>query len=399
MFLLRNRLFAEHAGIVPTLVSFDDQVDQERIRATLRAEGKVTEQTQFRNLHESLSTENFPATQEKLSVPGRDYHRPDGSVYLRKSPDGVFLAGPDQRITHRFDSVRALRGWWLSRQFDPGQRVFIISDSRFAVRSLVPLKQNPQVRLIHVVHNIHVTAPYQRDSPIQPSHEPVLEAIPELDALVTLTRRQGEDIAARFATANNLRVIPNPIDGGPTAEPGDRRPLLRFVVLGRLEPQKQIADAVRAFALVVAEEPGARLEIYGEGSQRAELEEQIRAAGLEKSVELRGYDPAAKEELHTATALLLTSRFEGYPLVVLEAMRRGCPVIAYDIAYGPREQVRDGGFLLEPGDTAGLAERMLRLIREPGLVEQLSRAAREQAAEHTVEQYLRQWQALLHHVA
>jgi poly(glycerol-phosphate) alpha-glucosyltransferase len=168
-------------------------------------------------------------------------------------------------------------------------------------------------------------------------------------------------------------------------------------MLGRLTPQKRFEDAVQAFARVAATEPGATLDIYGDGEQWTLVEQQIRHAGLENVVRLRGFDPQAKERLAEATALLLTSRFEGYPLVVLEALRRGCPVIAYDIAYGPREQLTDGenGFLVRPGDLEALAERIVRLARDRALATRMSEAARASAADHSVGQYLQNWRAVL----
>ena len=429
MFLLRNRLFAEQAGITPTLLSFDDQPDYPRIRAELAASGLIDPSTVILNLFEWLRNEPPPLAPDQGSLlPDQadldrtdqphpdgtvhlssyskgtpvmtDYRRADGSVYLRRGPQGLLLTDRNNRVVRRFGGMGALRRWWVAGLFDPDPSlpVFVISDSRFALRHLVPLTQHDQVRLIHVVHNVHVLEPYQPGSEPHPTHVPVLESIPQLSALVTLTERQRDDIVARFDTAGNVHVIPNPVDRAGSANSAPRQPR-RFVMIGRLERQKRIEDAVRAFATVVAREPGATLDIYGEGSRRQEVQNLLRTMGLEQAVRLRGYDVAAKEQLHTATALLLTSRFEGYPLVVLEALARGCPVIAYDIVYGPREQVRSAGFLVRPGDTAELAGQRRRLVRDPDLRARLSTAARAEAATHSVQQYLRDWQTLLHRVA
>ncbi len=104
---------------------------------------------------------------------------------------------------------------------------------------------------------------------------------------------------------------------------------------------------------MLKEEPEARLDIYGDGSTRGVVEAEITKLGLEKSVILHGFDPRARDTLWTATGFLMTSRFEGYPLATLEAMSHGCPVISYDIKYGPREQISHGvdGFLVKRGDT------------------------------------------------
>ncbi len=432
MMLLRSRLFAEKAAVAPLLLSFDDQPDYPHIRTELLGAGLLAPSTTLLNLYESLRNEPPPLapddapslpelealTSEDLAHPDgtvhlttykddegtpvvTDHRRPDGSVYLRRGPDGIQLADRLNRVVRTFSGTGALRRWWVTRLFDPDPELplFIITESRFALRHLVPLNKRPRVRLIHVMHNIHVLEPYQSDSPVNPTHEPVLEAIPRLSALVTLTQRQRDDIRARFATSDNIHVIPNPI-GDPGVPPaGVAREPRRFVMVGRLERQKRFEDAVSAFARVVAEEPDATLDIYGKGSRREELQAQIDEAGLGASVRLRGYDPHARDHLVTATALLLTSRFEGYPLVVLEALHRGCPVIAYDIAYGPREQVGAAGLLIPPGDVEALADGILQLIRSPDRVAGMSAAAGPIAERHSVEHYLDAWQFLLRTVA
>ena len=108
---------------------------------------------------------------------------------------------------------------------------------------------------------------------------------------------------------------------------------------------------------------------------------------------LRGFDPEAREALWTSSAFLMTSAFEGYPLSTLESMSRGCPVVSYDIKYGPREQITDGvdGFLVPAGDTELLAQRVIELLRSPELVQRMSVAARERAARYGPAEFLAAW--------
>jgi poly(glycerol-phosphate) alpha-glucosyltransferase len=96
----------------------------------------------------------------------------------------------------------------------------------------------------------------------------------------------------------------------------------------------------------------------------------------------------------------MTSSFEGYPLSTLESMSRGCPVVSYDIKYGPREQIADGadGFLVPRGDVEGLADRLVELLRSPELVARLSACARENARRKGPEQFLANWARVLGHV-
>jgi poly(glycerol-phosphate) alpha-glucosyltransferase len=123
----------------------------------------------------------------------------------------------------------------------------------------------------------------------------------------------------------------------------------------------------------------------------------IRRLGLEGSVTLHGHDPHARDALWRASAFLMTSSFEGYPLATLESMSHGCPVVAYDIKYGPREQVTDGvdGYLVVEGDIEQMTERVIRLLTSRDLAERMSRAAMDKAAAHDAGRFLRDWSRVL----
>ena len=155
-----------------------------------------------------------------------------------------------------------------------------------------------------------------------------------------------------------------------------------------------------AFEKVLREIPDARLEIFGDGSDRNHLESFILKRGLSSSVILRGYDPDARAALNRSSVFLMTSRNEGYPLSTLESMSHGCPVVSYDIKYGPREQITHGvdGFLVPDGNIKQLAERVTQLLRSPELVAQMSRAAVLKAREHSPERYAEEWSNVLHTV-
>jgi poly(glycerol-phosphate) alpha-glucosyltransferase len=112
---------------------------------------------------------------------------------------------------------------------------------------------------------------------------------------------------------------------------------------------------------------------------------------------LHGFDPRARHTLWTATGFLMTSKFEGYPLATLEAMSHGCPVISYDIKYGPREQISHGvdGFLVKRGNFQEMADHLVELIRNPELVAKMSDAAFVKAAQHDASAFLEDWRTVL----
>lgn len=147
------------------------------------------------------------------------------------------------------------------------------------------------------------------------------------DGIVTMTPGLADEAAPALGIARDrIAVIPNPSLQSEAAD-GPLPPDHRYILgIGRLEPQKDWPLALASFAQV--SDPALHLEILGDGSERAELEAAVERLGLAGRVHLRGYVDGAAPWIAGAEALLLTSRFEGAPNVVVEAVSAGTPVIA-----------------------------------------------------------------------
>lgn len=191
---------------------------------------------------------------------------------------------------------------------------------------------------------------------------------PWADYVVGVSEGVAEDLA-RFVTlpSDKLRVISNPIvasDIGDLAgAPLDHvwfdggEPV--FVAAGRLRPQKDFPTLLRAFAHVRSTRP-ARLVILGEGPERVRLEALVEELELTTDVSLPGATPNPYAYMARSTAFILSSRWEGLPTVLIEAMSCGAPVIATDCPSGPREILAGGryGTLVPVGDVPALAAAM-----------------------------------------
>ncbi|WP_375401817.1 glycosyltransferase [uncultured Sphingomonas sp.] len=160
------------------------------------------------------------------------------------------------------------------------------------------------------------------------------------DAVLTLCDREAELLAAAFpASASRFQPVVNPYVTPAMLAPcrelvGERDMIL---AIGRLAPQKRFDLLIRAFAEVRA--PGARLVILGEGPDRASLETLARELGLDGRVTMPGYVADVGPWLRRVRLLALSSRYEGLPAVVLEAMASGCPVVATDCFLAARTLV------------------------------------------------------------
>jgi glycosyltransferase involved in cell wall biosynthesis len=162
----------------------------------------------------------------------------------------------------------------------------------------------------------------------------------------------------------------------PRSDPATEPPLVLGV--GRLKAPKDFLTLVRALALL----PGGscRLRVAGDGPDRPELEQEISSLGLEDAVELLGDRDDVERLLHESRVFVLSSRSEGMPMSVLEAMASGVPVVASAVG-GIPELVIDGetGLLVEPGDPRSLAAAIGRLIDDPELRRRLAAAGHARA--------------------
>jgi glycosyltransferase involved in cell wall biosynthesis len=206
----------------------------------------------------------------------------------------------------------------------------------------------------------------------------ILRNYPRLDAVTVLTEHD-EEAYQRALTGSPVRLarIPNGIP--PKDPPAPAPDTRRVVAAGRLSTQKGFDMLLDAWATVHAERPDWTLTIYGEGRLRGELTDQRDALGLTTVVSLPGLTSQLDAELRASSMFVLSSRFEGLPMVLLEAMSCGLPVVAFDCPTGPREVIIDGanGSLVPPNDVAGLAAAILRQVEDPDQRRKLGAAAYE----------------------
>ena len=189
---------------------------------------------------------------------------------------------------------------------------------------------------------------------------------PWADAVVAVSAGVLDDLK-NHATAvqpDRFRVIYNPIVtddiASKAAEPVDH-PWFQgedqvLVAAGRYRPQKDFPTLIKAFGLVRASRP-ARLVILGDGPDREDLQALIDELGLNDDVELHGYTDNPYAFFSRAAAFVLSSRWEGLPTVLIEALSCGAPVVSTDCPNGPREILAGGryGHLLPVGDVDALA--------------------------------------------
>lgn len=165
-----------------------------------------------------------------------------------------------------------------------------------------------------------------------------------------------------------------------------------FVTAGRLEPVKDQAMMIEAFAAFHKNYPDYRLVIYGEGPMHETLQEQINGLGLQDAVTLAGRTNDLWNKIACAEAFLLTSEYEGMSNALIEAMCLGLPVISTKVA-GATDLIKDGenGFLIGVKDSKALADRLSRLAVSSELREQMGRKASKVFDQVRQDKICKQW--------
>jgi glycosyltransferase involved in cell wall biosynthesis len=218
---------------------------------------------------------------------------------------------------------------------------------------------------------------------------------PRLDALVVLTAHDLDEYRAVVGTKTRLVRIPNAVPEPRPAPAALTEPVV--LAAGRLTPQKGFDMLIDAFARLVRDHSEWTLRICGRGPLRAELLSQVAAAGLDEQVSLMGPVQDLEEQMAHASIFALSSRFEGLPMVLLEAMSTGLPVVSFDCPTGPGEVIADeeDGMLVPNGDVGAFASAMGELIEDVEKRRRLGTAARKKAAGYSLHAVGPKWEALL----
>lgn len=190
-------------------------------------------------------------------------------------------------------------------------------------------------------------------------------------------------------------VVPNVAWLPPPAVP--RAEGRRLTAVGRLVPQKGFDLLIDAFAAVCNAHPEWSLVIWGEGGERPALEARIAHHGLTHRIMMPGVSPTPGGWIADADIFVLSSRYEGWGIVLLEAMGAGLPVISFDCPWGPGEMIEHGrdGLLVPVGDAAALGRALERLMADRDLRCSLGDAARISSARFAPQHVLGRWDSVL----
>lgn len=215
-----------------------------------------------------------------------------------------------------------------------------------------------------------------------------------IDKFLLLTDADAE--AFRRHNFNNTGAMPNPLWIDPTVT--DQRPReKRVVALSRYDEVKQLDHALRAWAQVAGDFPDWRFELYGDGPLKDELQALIDSLGIAGSARLMGPTDDVEGLLRTSRLSVLSSLFEGLPMVLAESLACGVPAVAYDCAPGVSEIVthRQDGLLVHQNHVAGLAAGLRELMGDEEGTARMGEAGRLSARRYARDHIMDRWEDLI----
>ena len=193
------------------------------------------------------------------------------------------------------------------------------------------------------------------------------------DRFVVLT----EEDAGMWGEMPGIRVIPNAANF--IAEKYSDCSAKRVIAVGRLDYQKSFDRLIQVWEKVHQQIPDWRLDIFGQGEWQEMLQGMIDERGLQETVKLNEPTKNIGQEYSESSMIVMSSHYEGFPMVMIEAMACGLPAVSFDFKCGPKDIIKEGenGLVVPDGDIDGLAEAMMTLMRDDELRKRMGEEAKK----------------------
>ena len=216
----------------------------------------------------------------------------------------------------------------------------------------------------------------------------------KFDRFVVLT----EEDAKMWGEMPNIRVIPNAANFIAQKYSGCSEK--RVIAVGRLDYQKSFDRLILVWEKVREKMPDWRLDIFGQGEWREMLQKMIDERGLQDCVRLNAPTKNIGKEYSESSMIVMSSHYEGFPMVMIEAMACGLPAVCFDFKCGPRDIIDEGenGLIVKDGDIEGLAEAIVKLMKDEELRKRMGENAKRVVETYSEERVMGLWEELFEEI-
>lgn len=334
------------------------------------------------------------------------YYRTDGSVCIYKHFEFkdnksnlqiIQLLNKKGGIIETLKSETELISYWIKNLIKEKAHHFIIIDKERVFYPAVSGIKEANVSVVCTIHSSHLKNGQDiMKGSLNSNYRQIFEDMTKPDAIVVLTHRQKKHIEDRFGIRDNLYVIPHPIQKKDKVDLTGRVPL-SAVYLARYSEEKQHDSLIRVFHKVVQKHRDARLDLFGFGKLKASIINQINELGLQNNVFVNDFTNNIDAIYDSASMAILPSRVEGFSLFLLESIAHGCPIVCYDIDYGPGDLVDNGinGHLVELNNEEEMAQRIIDIFDDRKKLSEMSEASYRKAEFFQFDAVAKQWQELI----
>ncbi|KUY16969.1 glycosyl transferase family 1 [Elizabethkingia miricola] len=217
-----------------------------------------------------------------------------------------------------------------------------------------------------------------------------LKVVQQYDRFVVLTHEDK----SYWENLTNIEVIPN-ANSFVSSKQADLESK-RVIAVGRYDYQKGFDELINIWKGVYEKHPDWSLDIFGHGPLKDELQSLIDQLGLTKTIHLCAPVKNIEQEYLNSSILVMTSRYEGLPMTLLEAQVCGLPLVAYACKCGPRDIIKDGvnGYLIEENNQEEMVEKLINLVNDAELRKQMGNTSYEFSKNYTNNKIMQQWIAL-----
>ncbi|RVU71670.1 glycosyltransferase [Lactobacillus xujianguonis] len=295
----------------------------------------------------------------------------------------------------RFDKLEDFQAFFLDQLAANDEQAVFYCDR--CTQVLPAIKKMKQTVPSYVVFHSALTPSGKIDDQVYTVYQPVSEMVADgkLRGTISSTRKEAENVTKKLQVENSY-AIPVTFIQKEEKVPFEQRKLGQIIAVARVDAVKQLSHLLQAIISLHQEHPELKLNIYGNNTDEPEnkrLQKIVADHDAGDYIHFCGFEQDLTEVYNSAQLEVLTSKNEGFAMAILEAQAHGCPVVSYDINYGPSDIIADGksGVLVPADNTNQLTQTIDHLFNNPWLLTEYSAGAYKHAQQFNFKHLQKKW--------